>query len=150
MTNETEVKLNKLGKPMVRDSKGHFVKGTKEGVRFGTDYPAGRPKGTKNLMTIVKNFAMAKQSTDGMTTLEYLLFEMLSSHRKIKKSLDKMDENDPRYKHQHSKFVDLGVKLAEHLVKHSGDLTSKIQAEISNSLSDEERSIMENLLRNKK
>ena len=147
---EKTPKLNRLGKPIVRDSKGQFVKGTQEGMRFGTTAIPGRPKGSKNLMTIVKNFAISKQSTDGMTTLEYLLFEMLSSHRKIKKSLDQMDENSPTYKHQHSKFVDLGVKLAEHLVKHSGDLTSKIQTEISNSLSEEEKAVMENLLKNKK
>lgn len=141
--------FNKLGKPLERKSNGRFAKGNQEGKIFGKDQvPKGRPKGSKNLMTLIKEVALAKESTGGQTNIEFITATMIDSARDMKKIIDAMDEKDPRRGQLKEKLAYLSAKILESLTKYSGDYTQKIQAEVGDILSDEEKEIMEQMLEN--
>jgi len=142
-----QIKLNKLGKPIKRKNNGDFAKGNQEGKIFGKDQePKGRPKGSKNLMTIIKEVALAKGSNDGMTNIEFIASTMIDSARDMKKIIDKMDEEDPKKVQLKEKLAYLSSKIMEHLTKYSGDYTQKIQAEVGDLLTDEEKAIMDKFI----
>lgn len=146
MTQE-QIKLNKLGKPINRKPNGDFAKGNQEGKIFGKDaIPKGRPKGSLNLMTIIKEIALEKSSDDGKTNMEFVVCSMVGSVRELKRIIDKMDETDPRRAGHVSRLGDLSAKIMEHLTKYSGDYTQRISAELSETLSDEEKAVMERMM----
>jgi len=147
---QEQVKLNKLGKPIKRDEKHRFAKGNQEGKHFGKELPAGRPKGALNLMTIIKQVALEKSSDDGKTNMEFIVCSMIGSARELKRIIDKMDESDPRRAGHVSRLGDLSAKIMEHLTKYSGDYTQRISAELSETLTDEEKEVMERMIKSKK
>lgn len=147
---ERTIKLNKLGKPMVRDKNNRFVAGNKEGHLYGTDKPSeGRPKGTKNIMSIIKEIALAKDNT-GQSNIEFVVISMLDAKKKLHKALEAMEPTHPAYMKALGNYTFLGAKIMEHIAKYSGDYTQKIQAEIGETLSDEEKAVMERMLNKKK
>ena len=149
MSNEQseQPKLNSLGKPMSRVN-GKFAKGNQESKRFGIDIaPPGRPKGSRNLMTIIKEVALEKSSNDGKTNIEFIACGLVESARELKRIIDKMDEDDPRRPKLVSRYGDLSAKIMEHLTKYSGDYTQKIQAELGENITDEERELIERQIR---
>lgn len=146
MTQE-QVKLNKLGKPIQRDKGYRFAKGNKEGKLFGTDHESkGRPKGSINLMTIIKQVALEKSSNDGKTNMEFIVCSMVESARELKRIIDNMDDSDPRRAGHVARLGDLSAKIMEHLTKYSGDYTQRISAQLSETLSDEEKAVMERMM----
>ena len=146
-----QVKFNKLGKPMKRGTKGQFAEGNQEGKIFGKDHDSvGRPKGSKNIMTIIKEIAMEKSADDGLTNIEFVVMSMMSTKRKLNKALEAMDPAHPAYMKALTNYTFLGAKIMEHIAKYSGDYTQKIQAEIGETLSDEEKAVMERMLNKKK
>lgn len=153
MTKEQQ-KLNKLGKPIKRAEKGQFAKGNQEGKIYGKDHkPTGRPKGSLNLMTIIKEVALSKSSDDGKTNIEFVAATMVDSARDMEKAIKKLKENnpdDPKILIYKEKLAYLSARIMEHLAKYSGDYTAKFQAEISEQLSDEEKEMMEKMLKNQK
>lgn len=146
---EEQVKLNSLGKPMKRTTGNRFAKGNQEGKRFGYELPAGRPAGTKNLMTLIKGVALAK-SRDGTTNIEFVAAGLVESARELKRIIDKMDDDDPKRPNLVARYGDLSAKVMEHMTKYSGDYTAKFQAEISEQLTTEEKEMMEEMLKGKK
>lgn len=137
----------KGNKESLRHENGHFVKGNKEGHRFRKNNPdgtAGRPKGSKNLMTIVKEVAMAKESNHGKSNIEWILCEMIDTQRKLKKHIESMDENDPRYRTAMKDYQELSVKVSDHLIKLSGDYATKLINEDSDTeLTDQEKELID-------
>lgn len=151
---ETTVKLNRLGKPIMRDSRYKFAKGNQEGKRFGYELKPGRREGCKNLMTIIKEIALEKQSNDGKSNFEFVMLELFANQRKMKKVLTKLEEDGkegtPEYKNWLNRYQDNSIKLSEHAVKYSGDYTQKIQTDATESLSSEEKQLMERMIKKTK
>lgn len=147
---QDQVKLNKLGKPIQRVN-GRFAKGNQEGLIFGKDKPAlGRPPGHRNIMTTIKEIAMEKSSADGLSNIEFVVFSMMSTTRKLFKTLEKLDPDHPAYMKSLADYTFLSAKLMEHIAKYSGDYTQKIQAEVSEALSLEEEELMERMIKKTK
>lgn len=141
------VKLNKLGKPMKRGAKGRFAEGNQEGAHFGTDLPAtGRPPGTKNICTIIKEVALAKDPNTGLTNIEWIVQSMIEAKSKLWKFIKDAEVTTPGYAKALANYTFLSSKIMEQLAKYSGDYTAKFQAEISEGLSEEEKAIMDKAL----
>lgn len=141
------VKLNKLGKPMKRGARGRFAEGNQEGSHFGKDLPAtGRPAGARNICTIIKEVALAKDPNTGLTNIEWIVQSMVKAKSKLWKFIDESEPSTPGYCKALASYTFLSSKIMEQLAKYSGDYTAKFQAEISEGLSDEEKAIMEKAL----
>lgn len=104
-----------------------FEPGNKKGNRFKkgqSGNPAGKPKGTLNLMTIVKEIALKVDKTTGQSNLVTLLANAVEANRNHKKALEHIDEKDPKYRTASQKYQDSCQSLADHLIKCSGDYTT--------------------------
>jgi hypothetical protein len=148
---EKPIKLNKLGKPIHRKPNGDFAPGNQEGKIFGKDQKApGRPKGSLNLMTYIKEVALAKSAADGKTNIEFIAATMVDSARDMEKMINRLKEknpDDPKIMVYKEKIAYLSARIMEQLAKYSGDYTAKFQAEISDQLSDDEKEMMEKALK---
>lgn len=138
-------KINKRGEPMVRDDKGRFPPGNQEGHRF-EEGNSGKPIGTRNLCTIIKEVALAKDPNTGLTNMEWIVQSMVKAKSKLWKFIDDAEPTTPGYCKALANYTFLSSKIMEQLAKYSGDYTAKFQAEISDGLSDEEKAIMEKAL----
>jgi hypothetical protein len=148
MTKE-QVKINKLGKPMSRSQNGTFAKGNQEGMIYGKDHePKGRPKGSKNIMTLIKEVALRKPDKSGFCNIEIITAGLVESARKMTKIIESMDEVDPRKFNYIARHGDLCAKIIENLSKYSGDYAQKFQAQISDELTEQEKSIMQKMIDN--
>jgi hypothetical protein len=145
------VKLNRLGKPMKRGNKGQFAVGNQEGAQFGKEMPAtGRPPGVRNVCTIIKEIALAKDPNTGLTNIEWIVHSMVEAKQKLWKYIRDAEPTSPGYSKALANYTFLSSKIMEQLAKYSGDYTAKFQAEISDQLSDEEKTMMEKALKNAK
>jgi hypothetical protein len=148
MTKE-QVKINKLGKPMSRSQNGTFAKGNQEGMIYGKDHePKGRPKGSKNIMTLIKEVALRKPDKSGFCNIEIITAGLVESARKMTKIIESMDEADPRKFNYIARHGDLCAKIIENLSKYSGDYAQKFHAQISEELTEQEKSIMQKIIDN--
>lgn len=147
--NEINVKLNSKGQPMLRNSKSQFVKGNTEGKRIGVDIPVGRPKGVKNTMTIIKEIALQKCSNDGKTNIGWATETLVKSSRHLQKIIDNTEDESPKLPQLLTKQSEICSRILENLSKYSGDYAQKIQAQITEELTDDEKRIMDDLIKNK-
>lgn len=145
--------FNKLGKPISRTNNGKFAKGNQEGKHFPKGH-TGRPSGTKNLMTVIKEYANMKSHRDGLTNFQFIQHSLQENQRRIMRILDKMEEegkeDTPEYRRWLDRSQELTSKLSEHLAKYSGDYKEKMTIEPPEELSDEEKEIMEQMLKTNK
>lgn len=151
MAHKYNGKTNKLGKPMSRTDDGKFAPGNQEGKIFGKDQdPPGRPEGSRNICTIIKEVALAKDPNTGLTNIEWIVHSMVKAKSKLWKVIDEADPLTPGYAKALANYTFLSAKIMEQLAKYSGDYTAKFQTEISESLTEEEKAIMEKALKNVK
>jgi hypothetical protein len=150
MTKE-QVKINKLGKPMSRTINGKFAKGNQEGMIYGKDHESlGRPKGSKNIMTLIKEVALRKPDKSGSSNIEIITAGLVQSAKRMDKIIEKMEDNDPRKFGYIARYGDLCAKIVENLSKFSGDYAQKFQAQLIEELNPDEKEIMQNIIKNAK
>jgi hypothetical protein len=148
---EEQVKINRLGKPIKRKSNGDFAIGNQEGKIFGKDHESkGRPKGSKNIMTLIKEVALRKPDKSGLSNIEIITAGLVHSAKRMEKIIEKMEDNDPRKFGYINRYGDLCAKIVENLSKFSGDYAQKFQAQLIEELSPDEKEIMQNIIKNAK
>jgi len=104
-----------------------FKKGNKMGNRFKkgeVSNPNGRPKGSLNLMTIVKEVALKIDKDTGQSNLVTLLANAVEANKNHKKALEMLDSNDRGYKIAAQRYQESCQSLSDHLIKCSGDYTT--------------------------
>lgn len=142
------IKINKLGKPMLRSSNGTFAKGNQEGMIYGKDHqPKGRPKGSKNMMSLIRDVALTKSARTGFTNIETVTISLIACAKKMRKIISEMDDSDPKKFNNIARHGELCAKIIENLSKFSGEYSQKIQAQISDELSDEEKKIVDEIIK---
>ena len=115
---------------MTRNNKGQFVQGNTEGaVRWKpgqSGNPAGKPAGTPNLMTIVKEFALKEDKKTGIPFFSQLLIDLKETSYELKQHLDTMSPDEKGYRYAKERYLESAAKLADFVLKGSGDYTTKV------------------------
>lgn len=113
----------------MKDNKGHFKPGNKHGNRWQSGQsgnPAGKPKGTVNLMTIVKEIAMTADKKTGRTLFAQTLINATEANKRMRQAVELMSPDDKRYHKAQKDYQEACVQLTDHLVKASGDYVTKV------------------------
>lgn len=116
-----------------KDLKGHFVIGNKIGNRFKpgeSNNPEGRPKGSKNLMTVVRDLANGKAvgKRKKLTRFAKIVISAMETNDKLETAVSKLETDDPGYRKALEGYQKSCTDLSEFLLKSSGDFSTTIKS----------------------
>lgn len=128
--------LKKMNKNFT--DKGLFAQGNTIGKQYQkgvSGNPKGKPKGTKNLMTVIREIAnQPDPDRPSMSRFAANITKTTEDIKKIEDILKNMDKEHPYYATNIKKLIDIRLAFSDHILKSSGDYTTK-----TTTVSDEDK-----------